>query len=400
MSEQQKINRSIKIYPLFHGLTADLIFWIAINTLFLTAVKGLNPSQINSIDAIGTGIGILFQFGLIKIVRKIGNVNSVRLGTVLLFLSVLLNIFCTKYIGFLIAEVCYTIGFVFKNMDDVILIKNLEYQKRENDYLKVQIKGSTIYSFITLVVSLISGFLFSVNPYVPMYICLIICFINIFLTYFIYEVKTEVEKDKEKTNVNIGKNIVMMILLYGVFYALIVLGQKNSKLFIQLNLQEFLSLDKVAIILSIFIFISRLSRLISNLGFLKIYNKLKNKTIFLLEILLCLSFILLLVGNFMGYNMCGAIVMSFGFYVFLLIRDPFNSFMRKNLFENSKEEVHDMIVNYINLSRKIFTLIYGLIFSFMLLKLSYVYVMYVSLVLAVMIAVLVIKIYSLLDKKS
>ena len=55
---------------------------------------------------------------------------------------------------------------------------------------------------------------------------------------------------------------------------MIACGQKNSKLFIQLNMQEFLSLDKVAIYISIFIFISRICRLVSNIGFIKIYNKL------------------------------------------------------------------------------------------------------------------------------
>lgn len=53
MTETQKINRTIKIYPIFYGVTADLIFWIAINTLFLTTVKHLSASQINSIEAIG-----------------------------------------------------------------------------------------------------------------------------------------------------------------------------------------------------------------------------------------------------------------------------------------------------------------------------------------------------------
>ena len=44
MSETNKINRTIKIYPIFYGLTADLIFWIAINTLFLTTIKNLEDN--------------------------------------------------------------------------------------------------------------------------------------------------------------------------------------------------------------------------------------------------------------------------------------------------------------------------------------------------------------------
>ena len=61
MVDNKKINKSVSIYPLFYGLTSDLIFWIAINTLFLTTVKHLSAAQINSIEAIGTGIGIIFQ---------------------------------------------------------------------------------------------------------------------------------------------------------------------------------------------------------------------------------------------------------------------------------------------------------------------------------------------------
>ena len=81
----KKLNRSIKIYPIFYGLSSDLIFWIAINTLFLTTVKNLSASEINSIEAISTIAGIFFQFVLVKIVRRIGNLNSVKLGVVLSF---------------------------------------------------------------------------------------------------------------------------------------------------------------------------------------------------------------------------------------------------------------------------------------------------------------------------
>ena len=401
MTETNKINRTIKIYPIFYGLTADLIFWIAINTLFLTTVKNLSAAEINSIDTIGTAVGIGFQFFLIKIVRKIGNIKSVRLGTTLLFLSVVLNTFSTAYWGFLIAEICYVVGFVFKHMDNVILIKDLKYMNKSEEYVKLQTRGNTIYSFVTLVISLISGLLFNVNPYIPMAICMIICFINILLTFLFYEAPINDEKEETKNQKhNFSKLILLMFALYGLFYAMIALGQKNSKLFIQQDLQEFLSLDKVAIYMSVIIFISRLSRLTSNLVFLKVYNKLKNKTLLLLEILLTTSFALLLIGNFVGRNMIGIIIMAIGFFTFLLIRDPFDTYMRKTLFANSESKNHDKIINYITLSRKVFSLIYGIIISTMLLKLNYVYVMTLLLILSGLFIGLVVKIYNILEKKK
>ena len=39
--KDKRIKFSNKIYPIFYGLSSDLIFFIAINTLFLTSVKGL-----------------------------------------------------------------------------------------------------------------------------------------------------------------------------------------------------------------------------------------------------------------------------------------------------------------------------------------------------------------------
>lgn len=398
MNDKQKINRTIKMYPIFYGLTADLIFWIAINTLFLTTVKHLSASQINSIEAIGTGIGIIFQLFLIKIVRKIGNIKSVRVGTILLFLSVTINTFATTYVGLLIAQLCYVIGFVFKHMDNVIIIKNLNYLDKSDDYIKLQTKGSTIYSLITLVISLISGFLFNVNPYLPMIICMIICFINILLTYLIYEVPTNNNVEiKNNNKVFLSKTVILIILLYGLFYALISVSQSNSKLFIQLNIQDFLNIDKVAIYMSIIIFISRIFRLTGNLAFLRVYKKLKNKMIFLFEILLVSSFILLIVGNFIGRNMIGVCIMAIGFFIYLGIRDPFDNYMRKILFENTKEEAHDKVINYLTLSRKIFALIYGLVISGMLINLSYVYVMSLLLILSISFIALIVKIYKLIN---
>ncbi len=399
----KKLNRSIKIYPIFYGLSSDLIFWIAINTLFLTTVKNLSASEINSIEAISTIAGIFFQFVLVKIVRRIGNLNSVKLGVVLLFLSVVFNTFSTKYIGFLVAELCYEIGFVFKSMDNVILIKNLKYLNRSNEYIKYQTKGSFLYSLITLLISIVSGFMFNINPYIPMIICLIVCFINIILTSYIYEVPSKkYEKDDSKINTSIkdfNKKILLMILLYGLFYAMIACGQKNSKLFIQFDLQKIFSLDKVAIYISIFILISRVFRLLSNLLFLKAYDKFKNKILILFETILTFSFIFLLSGHFIG-NLAGIYIMALGFFMFLFIRDPFDNYMRKILFENSREKVHDKIINYINLSRKIFTLIYSTIVASMLVKLDYVYVMLLLLLLSVSFFVIVIKVYRLVENKN
>ena len=92
--------------------------------------------------------------------------------------------------------------------------------------------------------------------------------------------------------------------------------------------------------------------------------------------------------------------MALGFFIFLFIRDPFDNFMRKTLFENSSEKVHDKIVNYINLTRKIFALIYSTIVASMLIKLNYVYVMSLLLILSISFIVIIYKVYRLVREKK
>ena len=43
----EKIKKVIKIYSIYYGLSSDLMFWIAINTLFLSTVKNLSAFEIN-----------------------------------------------------------------------------------------------------------------------------------------------------------------------------------------------------------------------------------------------------------------------------------------------------------------------------------------------------------------
>lgn len=74
--------------------------------------------------------------------------------------------------------------------------------------------------------------------------------------------------------------------------------------------------------------------------------------------------------------------------------------MRKILFENSNEEIHDKIINYINLSRKIFTLLYSTIIASILTKLNYVYVMTFLLVLSISFIIIIYKIFKLTKEEN
>ena len=84
----------------------------------------------------------------------------------------------------MIGSILYEAYAYFKYMDTVILRKNLTFLKEEDRFLEIQNKYTLIYAVVTMFTAFISGFLFNLNPYIPMIGCLTFCLISIFLSKF------------------------------------------------------------------------------------------------------------------------------------------------------------------------------------------------------------------------
>ena len=130
--KQEQIKKFNKVFPWYSGLSGDLLFWVAIDTLFLAVVKQFNASQIVSLTTVSLMTCIALQIPLLKIIKKIGNTNSVRLGSLLMLISSILLTFGTKYTIIAIGRIVYEIAITFQNMANAILKNNLELQQRNN----------------------------------------------------------------------------------------------------------------------------------------------------------------------------------------------------------------------------------------------------------------------------
>lgn len=395
----KKINLSNKIYPIYCGLSNDLVVFISINTIFFTNVKYFSPAQINFLTTCSVFITIFLSLYILKIVRKIGNLNSVKLGNFMLLIASILITFCNNYFLVLLGEVFYSSSFLFKSMDNVILRKNLRYQDKLDQYIKYQNKSTFIYSFITMIFSFLSGFLFNINKYLPMIICILFCVINCIFCNFLYEVKINDSKELKETNKFKFTRIVLYILLfYAIFYSCVELGQINTKLLMQFNMSKFLKVDKVVICFSIIVTSSRIMRVISNILFNKFYFRLESKLTIVICSLLIFSYILILVGNFIDREFLGIFIIMLGFTIFLILRDPIENYSKMILFNNCYEEYHEQVMVYFVLFRRFFNFIISLLISSVLLKFDLMFVILVLLFISICCIYLVRKIYCILVK--
>lgn len=384
--EIKKINRSIKIYPIFASFTGDLIFFVPIDTLFLTLVKGLNASQITAMTMVALIICIVFQKVILAIVKKIGNVNSLRLGATMLLIASLVLTFGKSFIAMLLYKSIHELAVMFLNMDEIILKNNLKAVNRKDDYFKIRNKSKIIYAIITLFTALVAGKMFNVNNYLPMYLSIIIYVLVLGTAFLYYESKVNNEQEikKEHKKLKITSIIFYIILSNAVFYSIIKMGQNNSKLFMQYDFQKFLSVEMVTYYITTIVFISRIARLVGNVIFGKVYLKIKDKMSIVLTICLALAFLLLIIGHFIeSAFICKAIIMSLGFFLILAIRDSFQTYIEDVALTISNKDEQQEIIIKIEVYRRLGTLILSAIFTLILMKYELIVIEFILLGLSI-----------------
>lgn len=395
MNQNQKSERILKIFPWYSGLSEGTLFYTAISTLFLTIVKGLTSSQIAMVGTISTLSCILIQRIILKIIKKIGNNNSIKLGSFLLIASVICITFGDFY-GIIIGNVLELIAFTFKNMENIILKNNLYFLNKGEQYIKYKNKAFLVYSIATAIIALVASQLFTLNHYLPMGFCIMFCIITFIMSFFVNDVKLEKEfvnvKDKkqEVNNLKIlsNKSIIFMIILFGIIRTCIALGFNNTQLFIQYDLQDYFDLTKTTYYLGIIIFASRIVRIISNMSFDAIHKKFKDSLIFLIPISLLISFLLLIISHFKIENLLFKFTfMGISYGIILYIIDSFTAVVQDVLLTRSPENKHQSVLTYLTFSYNLFRTAFGFIVSLILLKYELMYV-FIFLIILVSIGII------------
>lgn len=376
--KRRKIMLSNSIIPYFMGLSDDLMFFIAINSLFFTVVKNLSTAEMTFLTTISSLSCILLQIPFLKIIQKIGNIQSIRLGTIMLLTSSILMTFGESYLIIMIGHIIYITASLFKKMDNVVLENNLKYLHKEKNYAKILSKSKVIYSVITTIIALVIGGIFVINHYLPMYLCIGTCIINVILSFCIYDInedKETIPPTNKIEKIRFSKLVQIIIFSFGLCYATISIGQTNSKLFVQYNLQEHFEVGLTATYLGFIIVTSRIGRIVGNLIFRKIYGKLKDKINLLLPSIGMLAFVCILVGSyFQSAIIIKFLFMTIGFDLILAIRDPIEVYATDVLLKNTETHEKQKAISYLQLSKRIVETIISLLFSLLLLKLELIYV--------------------------
>ena len=202
---------NMKLYPIYKMIGLDWIFYYGVKVLFLTQVKNITPSDIILSESIYALFYIIFQITNSVLIEKIGKKNSVVLGQTLNFIAMLIILFCPNFIWLIISKIISAMGFGVKGIaESNLLNSSLPKAKAKGEiFSKIDSGGYSKFCYIGALSVLISGFLYAINPYIPIFMCLITNFISIIISRNFIDIEQKT-KSEERLKVNDGmKNILI-----------------------------------------------------------------------------------------------------------------------------------------------------------------------------------------------
>ncbi len=407
MDMDKHINRFIKVFPWYSGLTADLLFYIAIDTLFLTIVKNFSAAQIVSLTSFSQFACIVLQFPVLFIMKRIGNTASTRVGAIGMLISAIFITMGKSYYFVLIGRVFRDVSIVFNTASFVALENNLDLIDKRNEFVRIRVSANTVYSVITMLISFVASYMFNFNHYLPMIGCITTCVIGVILAFLMkdcsdYNKITYKKESKEKVKVHYSKFIILAIVVYSLFYPIVNNGQSDGKLFIQQQVLLDFSIENTALIIGAIVCVSRIIRVLSNIAFSKIYCKYQEKLGIAFPVILSGSISLMLFGSFIPQVLVKILVMGIGYTIILFARDPFNLYMQDVILANTPKEQHQTLLTMLQFGVKITTAFMGLGFSAILISYPMIVIMALMLAISTIDIALGIKLYKmvLIEKRN
>ena len=401
------INRFIKVYPWYTGLTGDLLFYIAIDTLFLTIVKNFSAAQIVSLSSLAQFACIALQFPVLFVIKRIGNTASIRVGAISMLISAILITVGKSYYLVLLGRIFHDVSVIFKTASYVALENNLDVIDKRNEFIRLRAAGNTVYAFITMLISFVASYMFNLNHYLPMIGCIATCSIGVLLTFLmrdcsVYNKITYKKENKEKVKIQYNKFIIVAIVVYSLFYPIVNNGQTDGKLFIQQEILLDFNIDNASLIIGAIVCVSRIIRVLSNIVFTKLYYKYQGKLGLALPVMLSSSIAFMLFGSLIPQVFVKIIVMGIGYTIILFARDPFKLYMQDVIFENTPKEQHQTLITILEFGVKVTTAGIGLGFSAVLTSYPMSAVMALMLAVSIIDIALSIKLYRmiLIKKRS
>lgn len=322
-----KYNR--RIFPIYKGLGWDPLFYSAIIFLFLTEIKGIAPSKVMYAEAIYSLFLLLLQIPSSILIERIGSRKALILGTIFATIQITMMIFANNFVLLISAYFMSAFGNAIKDIArNTLLYDSTNMCKGKNSFGNINAKGSSLSYAIGAITSIFTGYLFVINPYIPIILSSLISLIAVIIAYRFEEVEIKSEKkttiSKSIKDIKQGfkfilksKRLKALFIFTAIFVGvLMMISTYEKSLLTDLKVPP----QYFGIIFAILTLVQCFSVKYQD----KIHNTFRNKTLSFISIPIFLSFIMVgIVGNLDINFYFTIVIVMFGFFIHHFFRGPY-----------------------------------------------------------------------------
>lgn len=203
VTEEVKVRKhNLRLYPKYLMLGYDLLFFYGIRVMFLLDVKGITESQILLAATVYALSMIVMQVPATLLASKIGYKNTAIAGNIFNIIWAILMITFDGFAGLALSQFVSAIAFALKYVSEPNLLSTSipqapTYQRNEI-FSRLDKKGFSRYCIFSAVSTIIAGFLYDINPYIPIFLCLICVIAATAISFNFYDIQEEESKESFK----------------------------------------------------------------------------------------------------------------------------------------------------------------------------------------------------------
>ena len=203
VTEEVKVRKhNLRLYPKYLMLGYDLLFFYGIRVMFLLDVKGITESQILLAATAYALSMIVMQVPATLLASKIGYKNTAIAGNIFNIIWAILIITFDGFAGLALSQFISGVAFALKFVSEPNLLSTSipqapTYQRNEI-FSRLDKKGFSRYCIFSAISTIISGFLYDINPYIPIFLCLICVIAATAISFNFYDIQDEESKESFK----------------------------------------------------------------------------------------------------------------------------------------------------------------------------------------------------------
>ena len=203
VTEEVKVRKhNLRLYPKYLMLGYDLLFFYGIRVMFLLDVKGITESQILLAATVYALSMIVMQVPATLLASKIGYKNTAIAGNIFNIIWAILMITFDGFAGLALSQFISGVAFALKFVSEPNLLSTSipqapTYQRNEI-FSRLDKKGFSRYCIFSAISTIISGFLYDINPYIPIFLCLICVIAATAISFNFYDIQDEESKESFK----------------------------------------------------------------------------------------------------------------------------------------------------------------------------------------------------------